>query len=172
MHPQFGVLFDAIIETVRLPSFREEHQRNCLSKVVHLQATGANCVHYGCIMNHPCWDFESPGSKDDVCVRGRTSYNQISTPFAKQPFLTQMDHRQQVKKHFPYPHRVKSRRSLIRPSRDRPKSNLSRRKLPCAQYCQEYVDRSLEEIQTRRSFWTIKMLVYASRYTREEPCTA
>ena len=51
MEAKINVFLYAIIEAVGLPCFCEEDERDGLAKVVELEATGADCVHDGSIVD-------------------------------------------------------------------------------------------------------------------------
>ena len=62
MHTKVDVLLDPVVETIRLPSIREKHERHSLSEIIELQATCTGSVHDRCVVDHSDWNFEGASS--------------------------------------------------------------------------------------------------------------
>ena len=87
VHPEVGVLFDSIVETVGLPCVRKEHERDRLPKVIELKPTGPDHVHDRRVMDDSDWNFQSASAEDDVGVRGCSIFRDVNPLlcFATQP---------------------------------------------------------------------------------------
>ncbi len=72
MHPKISVLAHAIVEAVWPPGVGEKDQGDSLAKVVQLQATRSDRVHYGRVMYDACRYTERAGAEEDVGVGGGT----------------------------------------------------------------------------------------------------
>lgn len=69
MHPEPDVLLHAVVEAVRTPRIREEHQRDGLAEVVQLQTARAGGVHDRRVVDHARRDAQRARAQYNVRVR-------------------------------------------------------------------------------------------------------
>ena len=117
-------------------------------------------------------DIKSTSAKYYVCMcccAARCMYERGCERVGCMHAHTQTDPRQPTKTHPPCQHPLGFHRSQVQPSLYPQEVQVSRTTLPCRhhiQSTQKNLEKSID--RTSRSFWTIRMLVYASRYTRED----
>lgn len=84
MHPEVRILTHAVVEAVWFPRVGEEDERNGLAEVVQLQTTRANRVHDRRVMYDACWDAEHAGAEEDIgvccCAKGVSDNEKSDVP--------------------------------------------------------------------------------------------